>query len=183
MKYVAFFRGINVGGKNKVKMADLRQLFADCGFQEVKTYIQSGNVIFTSDQSETVLREMIAQAFTERFGFQSTVILRSAAELTAITADFPFTEAEIAQANAAAPEVEHMYIYFANEALDTAALDKICQDYEGPDQLRAGERELYLLCQESVRNSKLATALTKLPVPLTARNQKTLRKIHELLTQ
>lgn len=183
MKYVAFFRGINVGGKNTVKMAELRQLFADCGFQEIKTYIQSGNVIFTSDQSETVLRDTIAQAFTERFGFQSEVILRSAAEMIAINTNFPFTEAEIAQVSAAVPEVEHVYIYFANEALDTTMLGKIQQDYDGPDQLHAGDREIYLLCQQSIRNSKLAAALAKLPVPLTARNQKTLRKVHELLVQ
>lgn len=62
MKYVAFFRGINVGGKNKVKMDDLKKMFAECGFADIKTYIQSGNVVFTSDMDKDLMIDNISNA-------------------------------------------------------------------------------------------------------------------------
>ena len=68
MKYVALFRGINVGGKNIVKMADLRQLLLDLGLSKVKTYIQSGNAFFETPLSEDDLLEKIRTGFSGRFG-------------------------------------------------------------------------------------------------------------------
>ncbi|MDL2217495.1 DUF1697 domain-containing protein [Christensenellaceae bacterium OttesenSCG-928-M15] len=182
MKYVAFFRGINVGGKNKVKMDELKRLFSDCGFSDIKTYIQSGNVLFQSDQDQALLADTISGAFEKRFGFVSHIILRSADEIAAILSPFPFTEAEVQRAEASAPEVAHVYIYLSNDPIDATALEKLRQSYTGDDKLYVSEREVYLLCHQSVRDSKLAILLSKLPAPLTARNQKTMCKVFELLT-
>lgn len=182
MDYVAFFRGINVGGINKVKMDDLKKMFSDCGFTSIKTYIQSGNVIFTSDKEKDLLLETISGAFVKQFKFQSNVILRSADEIATIMSGFPFTEAEIQQAQAIAPDVEHVYIYLSNEDIDKTAFEKLCKSYSGNDKLHMENRELYLFCHQSIRDSKLAQLLTKLNTPLTARNQKTMQKIRELLT-
>ena len=75
MKYAALFRGINVGGKNIVKMADLRQLLWDLGLGKVQTYLQSGNAVFESALEEITLRDKIQDGFAERFGFESIVLI------------------------------------------------------------------------------------------------------------
>ncbi|MEL7604057.1 MAG: DUF1697 domain-containing protein [Bacillota bacterium] len=181
MRYVAFFRGINVGGKNIVQMAELRQLFVNLGFQDVKSYIQSGNVLFSSEADKPALAPLIAEAFETRFGFQSTVILRSDAELTGILRSLPFQAAEIARAEEQAPEVEHLYVYLSDAAIDRESVGRLCGAYEGADRLHAAEYELYLLCAKSIRESKLASLLAKLPQALTARNFKTLGKIAAML--
>jgi uncharacterized protein (DUF1697 family) len=181
MNYAAFFRGINVGGRNKVKMADLKQLFHDCGFSKVETYIQSGNVLFESDEDEYLLPDIIFHAFTERFGFQSHVVLRSRNEIYEIISALPFSNKEIEQAVAKNPEVEHVYVFLSNGNIDPKAIETLCLAYDGEDKLLVGKRELYLLCYQSVRNSKLAMSLSKLNVSLTSRNLKTMLKIYELL--
>ena len=181
MKYVAFFRGINVGGKNKVKMADLKQLFHDCGFCEVKTYIQSGNVLFESDKDKHLLPDIIFHAFSERFGFQSHVVLRSGDEISEIISALPFTKEEIELAESELPEVEHVYVFLSNGNIDFAAAETLRLIYDGEDKLYVGKRELYLLCYHSVRDSKLAASLSRLDASLTSRNLKTMLKIHEWL--
>jgi uncharacterized protein (DUF1697 family) len=180
MRYAAFFRGVNVGGKNKVLMAELKELFSDCGFSDVRTYIQSGNVLFATEKEEAATINVISAAFEKRFGFHSDVILRSHEELTAVLSALPFTQEEIREAEAAMPEVEHVYIYFSQNAIDAEAITALCDEYAGEDRLRAATRELYLLCRQSIRDSKLAAPVTKLGVPLTCRNQKTLQKIRNM---
>ena len=181
MKYIAFFRGINVGGKNIVKMADLRQLFADLGFQGTETYIQSGNVIFSTGKKPHSLAPLIEQAFEKQFGFQSAVVVRSGAELIDIVGSLPFEEAEIEQAQSGNPDVEHIYIYLSNSKIDPENASRLCASYKGEDKYRVAGREIYLLCRQSIRDSKLVPLLTSLPEPLTARNIKTMKKIASML--
>ena len=90
-KYVAFLRGINVGGNKLIKMADLRQLFEDLGLKNVSTYIQSGNVIFEAKETkpETLVRK-IEKKIRESLGHEVTVILRTGAELKACVKGDPF---------------------------------------------------------------------------------------------
>jgi len=181
MRYAAFFRGINVGGKNIVKMADLKKLFFDLGFQDVKTYIQSGNVIFSSDCEKSLLTVKIEGAFTKQFGFQSPAILRSSAELAAILGTQPFSAAEIQQAAEENPDVEHLYVYLSDTPIDSEKIKQAYSDYDSKDKLHAAEYEIYLLCCQSVKDSKLAAQLSKLPQTFTARNLKTMNKIYALL--
>ena len=177
MRYAAFFRGLNVGGKNSVKMSELRQLLAGLDFQNVKTYIQSGNAVFSSDMEQRLLAPTIEQAFEERFGFHSTVAIRSDAEIAHIDDSLPFGAAEIEQAQNEDPGVEHIYVYLSESSLDTESIAALCASYDGKDRLHIMDREVYLLCFQSIRDSKLAALLTKLPQQLTARNLKTMKKI------
>jgi len=181
VKYVAFFRGINVGGKNIVKMSDLRQFFLDLGFHDVKTYIQSGNVLFSSDIEQHLLAPLIEQAFERQFGFPSAVVIRSGAEIERIITSLPFGEAEIKQAQNENPDVEHIYIYLSNSAIDTERVNQLCASYGGKDKYTIEKREIYILCMQSIRDSKLAIVLTKLPQPLTSRNLKTMEKISSMI--
>ena len=180
MKYVAFFRGINVGGKNIVKMSDLSHLFIGLGFHDIKTYIQSGNVIFSSDTEQQLLIPLVEQAFEERFGFTSAVVVRSGAEIVRVVASLPFEVAEIEQAQNENPDVEHVYIYLSNSPIDIEKSTQLCASYNGKDRFQIMNREIYLLCFQSIRDSKLAAMLMKLPQPLTSRNLKTMEKISSM---
>src|SRR3546814_4374120 len=83
-RYVALLRGINVGGRNKVPMADLRAALEDDGLQSVRTYIQSGNVLFESDEPQASLEDRIEAALEGRFGFPILVVVRSHRQLRAV---------------------------------------------------------------------------------------------------
>lgn len=180
-KYIAFFRGINVGGKNRVKMAELKQLFVELGFQDVKTYIQSGNVIFAADQDKRAVTARISEAFATKFGFPSAIVIRTRTEIEHIMNALPFQAAAIESAEKENPEVEHVYIYLSDCPVDRQRMEALCADYAGKDQLHITEQEIYLLCFQSIRDSKLAALLGKLPQSLTARNIKTMNKIKALL--
>lgn len=181
MKYVALFRGINVGGKNVVKMDNLVQLFHELGFCKVKTYIQSGNAVFETAFDEKSLQSVIHAGFLKRFGFQSCVAVRNIEEMKALIDHFPFSEEETAAAEHSDPQAEHLYVYFLDHPADQTQIDGICREYAGPDILRAGEREVYLLCHQSIRKSKLAIQTAKRFDSATVRNWKTVTKLYDLL--
>lgn len=94
MKYVAFLRGINVGGKNTLPMKELKALCVDIGFLNVRTYINSGNVLFESDLSEKELRTKLEEALREKTGKEIPVVIRSIRELGLILSSNPFPKAE-----------------------------------------------------------------------------------------
>jgi uncharacterized protein (DUF1697 family) len=88
-RYVALLRGINVGGQNPIKMADLRACFEQHGFDDVTTYIQSGNVLFDSTGSSVVLTDRIERMLTETFDLEATVVIRSRRQMRAIVEGAP----------------------------------------------------------------------------------------------
>src|SRR5512138_2899169 len=89
-QYVALLRGINVGGKNIIKMADLRACFEALGFDEVRTYIQSGNVLFHREKTgRDALTSRIEKALADTFSYQLPVVVRSDKEMAAVVADAP----------------------------------------------------------------------------------------------
>jgi len=182
MKYTALFKGINVGGKNIVKMDDLKQFFFDLGLQKVKTYIQSGNVVFETDFEETYLQNLIHTGFARYFGFESNVIIRNINEIGTLIEQLPISTTEISAAEAANPQVEHLYIYFLDNLIEQSQIDNVCKEYAGPDILRMGKREVYLLCHQSIRKSKLAIRTTKVFASATFRNWKTVNKLYDMLT-
>ena len=93
MKYIALLRGINVSGQRKIKMADLKTLFESLGLQEVVTYIQSGNVIFeTEEEVSALLKKKIEHAITAQYGFEVPVLLRSASSWKSMVNAYPFEE-------------------------------------------------------------------------------------------
>ena len=182
MKYAAFFRGINVGGKNTVKMAELKKLFSDLGFQKVQTYIQSGNVVFDAEEDVAHAAWKIQKCFSAAFGFECAVVLRTVREMAGIIESLPFSEREIEEASSSNPAVEHLYVYLMEGSDVGEQFDGLVRAYAGRDQMRLGTNEIYLLCHESIRDSKLAASLGKLKVSLTARNWKTINKLYEMMT-
>jgi uncharacterized protein (DUF1697 family) len=88
-RYVALLRGINVGGNNIIRMADLRACLEADGFDDVRTYIQSGNVLFTASGSAATLTARLERTLSKEFGYEATVAVRSARQLRAIVDGAP----------------------------------------------------------------------------------------------
>ncbi|WP_283610622.1 DUF1697 domain-containing protein [Faecalispora anaeroviscerum] len=181
MKYVVLFRGINVGGKNIVKMNDLKQLLLDLELKNVQTYVQSGNAVLESDLDETTLQNNICNGFVKRFGFESGVIIRNMDEIQYLIAQLPFSPDEITAAETADPQVEHLYVYFLDSLPEQSQLDAVCGKYAGSDMLRAGKRECYLLCHQSIRKSKLAAYMSKAFDMATVRNWKSVCSLYDMM--
>jgi len=174
--YIALLRGINVGGNNKIKMADLREALGSLGLTRVQTYIQSGNVLFESDEDEAPLRRRIEQTIEQKFGLSIKVILRTSAELRTIVENCPFTDKQIADAEANS-EAECLYVSMLLEEPPADRMEKLKAFDAKDDQYRLAGRNLYLLYSQSIRNSKLSAQVEKLGVPSTVRNWKTINKL------
>lgn len=177
--YIALLRGINVGGKNKIKMADLKRSFDEIGLERVQTYIQSGNVLFESDKEEESLRNSIEHKIEEVFGFKVSVILRTSLELERIIQNCPFSEEEILKAENMS-DTESLYAALLTQTPSKEGTEQLNAYRTETDDYRINGREVYLLFHNSIRNSKLANNLHKLNVPVTVRNWKTMVKLAEL---
>ncbi|MET3656441.1 DUF1697 domain-containing protein [Sporosarcina psychrophila] len=176
---IALLRGINVGGHNKIKMVELRQLFEMLGFSRVQTYIQSGNVLFESDESEQSLIKCIQREIEKVFGCSINVVIRTAAELEWITKNCPFTEEAVAEAKLTS-EGESLYVSLLQDKPSQDRIDRLGAYKSDNDEYLIEGREVYLLFQRGVRNAKLANNLQRLEVPSTMRNWKTINKLSML---
>lgn len=172
---VALLRGINVGGKNKLRMADLSALFTKAGCAGVQTYIQSGNVVFDAPAAVADgLPARIERAIADRFGYRIPVVMRTAGELAAISRGNPFL------AGGAAPDTLHVvFLPGVADADRVAALD---QDRSPPDELLALGREIYLRCPDGFGRTRITSAYldATLATTTTVRNWRTVEKLAEL---
>jgi len=174
--YVALLRGINVGGKNIIKMSDLKRTFEAMGFCRVQTYIQSGNVLFESNEKEEPLRKRIEHEIEAAFGFSVTVVLRTAAELERIIRNCPFLDEEVSEA-ASSSVGESLYVSLLTQFPSQAEIERLFTCRSESDDCRIQGREVYLLFRHGIRNSKLANNLQKLDATVTVRNWKTIDKL------
>ncbi|MEV4788349.1 DUF1697 domain-containing protein [Streptomyces tuirus] len=175
--YAALLRGINVGGSRKVPMADLRTLLADLGLGDVRTYLQSGQAVFSSGHGdEESLAGEIARAVDKRFGFGVDVIVRDHAYLRAIADACPFPAADLE------PRQLHVTYFSAPVTLDRFA--EIDQEAALPEEFRLGDRALYLYAPDGLGRSKLAEHLSKPRITkgviATSRNWNTVVKLVEM---
>jgi len=173
---IALLRGINVGGRNRLAMADLRELCEQLGYRDVQTHVQSGNVVFTTDRDDL---ELIGAELTEQLRYQlgvaPTVLVRTRDEFATVIADNPFT-AE-AQAD---PTKVHVALLSA-EPDDPATLEFDPQTY-APERIAAGDRVRYLHVPGGFGRSKLAADLAKrrTGVEVTVRNWNTVTRLLEM---
>lgn len=178
--FIALLRGINVGGKNRIKMAELKQRLAASGLIRVETYIQSGNVLFEAAAQAETLRRKLEDELEQNFGIATPVILRTAGELAQLIRDCPFSEAEIKRAESLNSEGESLYVHLLTQAPAPEQIAELNLYRSAADDYRLKNREVYLLLSHSIRNSRLANSLAKLTVPGTVRNWKTLCKLQDL---
>lgn len=177
-KYVSILRGINVGGQKAVKMEDLRALYKLQGFENVISYIQSGNVIFGSP-SKTVskLQTTIQNAILEKYSLEVHIEIRSASEIARVVADFPFGEPDLAKDGA------RFLVTFLSRAPTKDMVGNLRRYVRVPEQLVIRGREAFLHCPGGYGKSKLSNSFLekKLGVQATTRNLKTVTKLRELL--
>ncbi|SEG43579.1 DUF1697 domain-containing protein [Paenibacillus sp. UNC499MF] len=170
--YLALLRGINVSGQKLIKMAELKIMFEAMGFAAVKTYIQSGNVLFGSDPeiSERALRERIEEKIAAVFGFGVSVIVRTAEEWEAIIQSCPYDAANL-------KEGESIYVTLLGDRPEPEDLKRIPEADPSLEEYRVNGREIYFLFHQSIRDSKVAGSLQKLKTPVTTRNWNTMNKL------
>jgi uncharacterized protein (DUF1697 family) len=170
-RLVALLRGINVGRNRRVPMADLRALMEELGYEDVRTLLQSGNVVFSGAKAKAGKR--LEAGLEERFGMKIEVVLRTMAELKAVVDDEPFGEE--------ADDLTRYFVVFLSETPDAGALSEFRAQDWGPDKLAANGRELYTWCPEGMQNSRLMRALVKpkFAAAATTRNMSTVKKLLE----
>ena len=172
--FVALFRGINVGGKNKLLMRDLASLMESMGLQNVSTYIQSGNVVFQADDSvASGLATMIRDAILERFGFSPDVIILDRATLEKAISENPSPDAD------SEPSKVHLsFLLELPSNPDLGALERIRQPTE---RFELKGKVFYLHAPDGIGRSKLAARVERsLGVSGTGRNWRTVLKLDEM---
>ena len=176
-QYVALLRGINVGGKNLIKMTELKTSFEALGFENVSTYIQSGNVIFSADRSaRTRLTSQVEEALSKTFNFKSRVVLRSYKEMKNIVAQAP-------KGFGSDPATYRYDVIFLKEPLTAARAMKIVTTKEGVDQAFAGKGVLYFSRLISKAAQSYVSRIVMMPVyqSMTIRNWNTTTKLLKLM--
>lgn len=173
--YIALLRAINVGGTKKLLMADLRAMFEAAGCTDVRTYIQSGNVVF---RAEPALAERIpalieAEIATTK-GFQVPVVTRAAAELDAVVIGNPFL--------ASGADSAQLHVGFLAEAPTTARIAELDPDRSPQDAFEVRGREVYLHFPNGTARSKLTVDYfdRTLGTTITIRNWRTIGKLREM---
>ncbi|MDQ3635980.1 MAG: DUF1697 domain-containing protein [Acidobacteriota bacterium] len=175
MKYAALLRGINVGGKNKVKMETLREVFSSLGFENVKTYINSGNVVFETRKSDNIkLASKIKQAIEKEFLLTIKVIVRMMSEIESIIENNPF-EGEFENG-------KDLHVFFLDEELPKEKRELLLSNNNENEMFDVQELEIFCLLRISFLDSLIGKSYIdkKLKIPTTARNWRTIKKIVEL---
>jgi len=170
--YVLLFRGINVGGNKIVRMELLREMLGHLGFENVATYIQSGNVVLSSAKPAAEVTMAIESAFPQAFGFSSRPTIRSLDEWQRVIDEDPFAKVR--------SEGNRMHAVFLDEQPSENAVDQL-KALAGTEEMVLAEGVLYLYTPDGFGKSKVAESLDKvLKVPLTARNWNTVLRLAEM---
>jgi uncharacterized protein (DUF1697 family) len=174
MKYVAFLRAINVGGHAIIKMADLRKMFEAAGLQNVQTYIQSGNVIFESEEvAGESLAKQIERQLEKAAEYKIELFVRTMREVQSIAEKSPFE----------AKDGEMIYVTFLNKKPETKRQQALLELRSDADDFAFRGREVYSLRRDrekSVFSNNLLEKMFK--VPATTRNLTTIMRIAEKYT-
>ena len=175
MTHVALLRGINVAGKNILPMKDLAQMFANTGCSNVRTYIQSGNVIFDTRASAPKIAAAITTEIEKRYGYRVPLVLRTSEQLIKTILGNPFLKAG---ANEKA-----LHVYFLAHSPNAAAIAALDPARSTPDAFHVIGQEIYLNLPNGMGRSKLTNAYfdSKLSTTFTARNWATILKLAEMM--
>ena len=163
--YVALLRAVNVGGTGKLPMSELKTMCEAAGFANARTYIASGNVLFTSKFGESAVTRKLEQQLHGYAGKPVGVLIRTAAEMAQVLADNPFPEA---------PGNRVVAIFFADAPAANALTDV---KYQKLERVARGKREIYVHYGDDMANSRLVIPAAKAG---TARNINTIAKLAEL---
>ncbi|HVW84468.1 MAG TPA: DUF1697 domain-containing protein [Bryobacteraceae bacterium] len=173
---VSMLRGVNLGPYKRVKMDALRELYESLGLLDVQTYVQSGNIVFrTRARSLAGVAAKIEAEIEQRFGFSSTVILRTPDEMRRVVARNPFAERS-------GIEPSKFLVTFLSREPDEDARKKVLGIPAQPEELRLDGREMYIYFPNGMARPKLSLAAVAraLKIPSTGRNWNTVVKLLEM---
>ena len=167
-------RGINLGPARRVPMAELRQLLTDAGYDDVQTYVQSGNIVLDSKVKPATLERRLGGLIEERFGFEVPVIVRDRSELEAVVALDPLGDV--------ADDPKRYQVSFLSKELPADTVARLHELAQEPERLAVHGREIYAWHPDGVARSKLWNALAgkDLGVTATARNWTTVTTLLEM---
>jgi uncharacterized protein (DUF1697 family) len=171
--YIALLRGINVSGQKIIKMEHLRAVFEEMRFEQIRTYIQSGNVVFEADEQDTsLLEKKIEQKIEQVYSFQVPVIVRTSRELELVVEQTPFDTAELT-AN------EKIYVSFLSQEPSAEAVQVLKTFESDTDDFQVHGREVYILIRAGYGESLFSNNFLekKLKVSATTRNWAIVNKL------
>jgi uncharacterized protein (DUF1697 family) len=173
---IALFRGINVGKAKRIAMAELKAMFEDLGFSDVRTLLNSGNVVFDGGRTSTVAdAKRIASALTERTGVSANTLVLQAATLDAAIAGNPFT--------GRIDDPSRMLVGFYIDGVDHAPFEALRREFPN-EAFELGAHACYLWCADGILASRIGEALAgaKFRDRVTARNWSTVLKLQAMAT-
>lgn len=176
---VSLLRGINVGGHKKIKMADLREAYVSMGFRKVRTLMQTGNVIFESDETDLArVKAQLEAGINEASGFDVSVIMRSPIAFETIFNRHPFTDAQLDKPG-------KIVVVFLSEAPSPQAVEDLRESNSGREIIWADGSELFVFYTDGQARSKLNNSRIERALGLhaTARNWNTCNRISKLLKE
>jgi uncharacterized protein (DUF1697 family) len=175
-RIAALLRGINVGGANKIAMAELRSLVTELGFLDVATHLQSGNVVFRAPGTEPAqAAAAIEAAISRRLGLSIAVLARTGPELERIVSAHPLAEV--------ATNPARMLVVFLSAPAQSRLLAEVKEAQFAPDRFVAAEREIYVWAPNGVSQTRLSYAFWEKQlggVTATARNWNTVQRLLEM---
>lgn len=172
-KHIAFLKAINVGG-HTVKMDHLKKLFEKMGFENVETFIASGNVVFeTKSKTVGAIKKKIETELEKSLGYKVATFIRSTKELKEISEHKPFKESDLAN------KQKYLYIGFLEEQPDKESLKKVLVLSDEANEFHFNNKELYWLCRKIFSDSGISgkTLEKALGMETTIRNSTTIRKM------
>ncbi|HZU95830.1 MAG TPA: DUF1697 domain-containing protein [Planctomycetota bacterium] len=176
-RLLALLRGINVGGHKRIAMTDLREVALGCGFADVATYIQSGNLVFSAPKNVRAPALLLEKAIEERFGFAVDVIVRTAAEWTTIHAGNPLLAV-------ARREPKLVYLLVSKAPPRREALRLLRERASAGERIEVAGDAIWIHYPEGAGRTRLAPGWIDEVVgsPVTARNWTTVQALHAMLT-
>jgi uncharacterized protein (DUF1697 family) len=172
--YIAFLRGINLGPNRRLAMADLRQWLAELGYTDVRTHLQSGNIVFGSTDSAIEVTRQLEKRIEAGAGFPVNCVVRTPAQLRRVVEANPF--------EGVATDDAKFVVAFLSDKLDPGRLADVDFAAFEPELFHAAKTEIYLWHPNGIQKSKLTALLTdrRLGVSATVRNWRTVTKLLEI---
>jgi uncharacterized protein (DUF1697 family) len=172
--FVALYRGINVVGRNSVKMESLRAMHERMGHRQVISYIQSGNVIFVAKASAATIARQLTARFAKQFGFAAKVLVVDARQLAAIVAGNPYASIAVERPNT-------VHVGICQSAPDAAGLTALFTRARTTEAFELGQGVLYLHAPDGFGQSKFASGMERAcGVTMTVRNWRTIQTLSKM---
>jgi uncharacterized protein (DUF1697 family) len=174
--WILILQGINVSGQKRMAMPDLQSLLADLGYINPRTYIQSGNAVFSSTESNrSYLSQRIEAGIVNRFGYETPVFLRTAEDFARVIRENPFLTGR-------QEDPGYLHVTFLSAPLTPENRSSLTAPAGIPDEMKPGIEEVYLFCPNGYGRTKLNNPFfeRKLKMQVTTRNWNTVLTLHNL---